>query len=458
MAEKVVLISLGCPKNLVDSEMMLGQLQLSGYELTTNADEADVIVVNTCGFLQAAAQESVDALLAAAERKKGGKCRAVIAAGCMTQRFGAEAAEAMPEVDGFIGVGQVLELPVVVDRALGGERASLLRGPAAGFEGYGLRIRSTPAWTAYVKVSEGCDRKCAFCVIPQIRGPMVSRPMEVIVAEAEALAAEGAGEIILIGQDPNRYGVDLRQGHQLAALVRRLARIEALRWVRLMYLFPDRSLEPLIDLLAEAEAAPRGSARVCRYLDIPFQHAAPEVVRAMNRPGGAESYLDFLARLRAACPEVSVRSTFIVGFPGETERHFAELLAFVREAQLDWAGVFQYSREEGSPAASMPGQVPRRVARERYDRLMRLQQEITAARNARWLGRTFDVLVEEVDGARAVGRHEGQAPEIDGVVTLDLRDLPPAAHPAPGQWVSVRATGVEGYDLVAERSVTPRAC
>jgi ribosomal protein S12 methylthiotransferase len=441
MAEKVALISLGCPKNLVDSEMMLGQLQLSGYELTTNADEADVIVVNTCGFLQAAAQESVDALLEAAQRKKGGKCRAVIAAGCMTQRFGAEAAQAMPEVDGFLGVGQALELPMLVDRALGGARTSLLRGPSAGFEGYGLRLRSTPAWTAYVKVSEGCDRHCAFCVIPQIRGPMVSRPMEAVVAEAEALAAEGTGEIILIGQDPNRYGVDLRQGHQLATLVRRLARIEALRWVRLMYLFPDRSLEPLIDVLAEEQ-------RVCRYLDVPFQHAAPEMVRAINRPGGAESYLEFLGRLRAACPDVSVRSTFIVGFPGETERHFEELLQFVREACLDWAGVFKYSREEGSPAASMPGQVPRRVAQERYDRLMRLQQEITAARNARWLGRAIDVLIEEVDGARATGRHEGQAPEIDGIVTLDLSDLAPAARPAPGQWVPVRVTGVEGYDLV----------
>jgi ribosomal protein S12 methylthiotransferase len=274
---------------------------------------------------------------------------------------------------------------------------------------------------------------------------MVSRPMEAVVAEAEALAAEGAGEIILIGQDPNRYGVDLRQGHQLAALVRRLARIEALRWVRLMYLFPDRSLEPLIDLFAEAGT----TSRVCRYRDIPFQHAAPEIVRAMNRPGGAESYLDFLARLRAACPEVSVRSTFIVGFPGETERHFEELLAFVRGVRLDWAGVFKYSREEGSPAASLPGQVPRRVAQERYDRLMRLQQEITAARNARWLGRTVDVLVENVDGSRAVGRHEGQAPEIDGIVTVDLHDLPPAARPSPGQWVSVRVTGVDGYDLAA---------
>jgi ribosomal protein S12 methylthiotransferase len=480
MPEKVALISLGCPKNLVDSEMMLGQLQSSGYELTADAADADVIVVNTCGFLQAAAQESVDALLAAAARKKAGKCRAVIAAGCMTQRFGADAPEALPEVDGFLGVGQVHELPSVVDRVLGGHRESRLRGPAAGFEGYGLRIRATPNWTAYVKVSEGCDRKCAFCVIPQIRGPMVSRPMEAIVAEAESLAADGTGEIILIGQDPNRYGVDLgrdlvqietnaecgmrnaelgkadlstiphsafripHSASHLAVLLRRLDRIEALRWVRLMYLFPDRSLEPLIDVLAE-------SSRICRYLDIPFQHAAPEIVRAMNRPGGAETYLDFIARVRAACPDVSLRSTFIVGFPGETERHFEELLAFVRAAELDWVGVFQYSREEGAPAAAYRGRVPRRVAQERYDRLMQLQQEITVTRNRRWLGRTLDVLVEEVSETEAIGRHEGQAPEIDGVVRLDVTDFPPSGRPRPGQWLPARIIDIDHYDLIAIR-------
>src|SRR5712691_4841157 len=226
MAEKVALVSLGCPKNPGDSEMMLGELKTSGYGLTTDAADADVIVVNTCGFLGAAAQESVDALLEAAERKKGGKCRAVIAAGCMTQRFGTEAAAALPEVDGFIGVGQVQVLPSVIRQALGGERPVPLQGPSAGFEGYGLRIRSTPAWSAYVKVSEGCDRKCAFCVMPSIRGPMVSRSIETVVAEAEALAADGARELILVGQDPTRYGVDRGQGFEMAALLRRLARLE----------------------------------------------------------------------------------------------------------------------------------------------------------------------------------------------------------------------------------------
>jgi ribosomal protein S12 methylthiotransferase len=445
MREKVALISLGCPKNLVDSEMMLGQLQLNGYELTADVEDADVIVVNTCGFLQAAAQESVDALLSAAERKKGGRCRAVIAAGCMTQRFGAEAAEALPDVDGFVGVGQALELPMIVDSALAGERRSALTGPAAGFEGYGLRIRATPSWTAYVKVSEGCDRKCAFCIIPQIRGPMVSRSMEAIAAEAEALAAAGTREIVLIGQDPNRYGVDRRQGHQLATLLRRLARIEGVRWIRLMYLFPDRSLDPLIEVLAT-------EPRVCPYLDIPFQHAAPEIVRAMNRPGGAATYLDFIARLRAAVPDVSLRSTFIVGFPGETEAHFEELLAFVREARLDWVGVFEYSPEEGTPAAGLAGRVPHRVTRERYHRLMQAQQEITRTQGARFVGRDLEVLVERVDGARAVGRHAGQAPEIDGEVRLDLMGVPDRGRPAPGDFVSARITAAEGYDLEARQS------
>jgi ribosomal protein S12 methylthiotransferase len=457
MAEKVALISLGCPKNLVDSEMMLGHLHLSGYELTTDAADADVIVVNTCGFLGAAAQESVDALLEAAERKKGGKCRAVIAAGCMTQRFGTEAAEALPEIDGFIGVGQVQALPDVVRGALGGDRPTPLQGPSAGFEGYGLRIRSTPRWTAYVKVSEGCDRKCSFCVIPAIRGPMVSRPLPLLVSEARSLAADGAREIILIGQDPTRYGVDLRADRPgLARVLQELGRIEPLRWIRLMYLFPDRATDGLVEAIATVP-------KVCRYVDMPFQHASRSVVRAMNRPGDGEEYLRLLQKLRAACPDIVVRSTFIVGFPGETDSHFEELLEFIRAAELDWAGAFCYSREEGSPAAALPRQVPKRVARERYERLMLLQREITQRRNERWVGRELEVLVEAVEGDTARGRTEGQAPEIDGSVRValgetrsqavegDLRaPVPPVVR--PGDFVRVIAVRADGYDLDAHFS------
>jgi ribosomal protein S12 methylthiotransferase len=442
MAEKVALISLGCPKNLVDSEMMLGQLQTSGYELTADAADADVIVVNTCGFLGSAAKESVEALLEAAERKKGGKCRAVVAAGCMTQRFGTEAAAALPEVDGFIGVGQVQALPEVVRAALNGKRAAPLQGPSAGFEGYGLRIRSTPPWSAYVKVSEGCDRKCAFCVIPNIRGPMVSRPIETIAAEAAALAGQGTRELVLVGQDPTRYGVDRGEGFQLAALLRRLARIETLQWIRLMYLFPDRSADAIIEVMASEE-------RMCRYVDIPFQHASRSVLRRMNRPGSGEEYLAFLDKLRRACPDVSVRSTFISGFPGETESEFEELMQFVQAAQLDWVGVFPYSREEGSPAHGMPGQVPRRVTDARRRELMRLQREISASQRRRWVGQELEVLVERTsaNSRRGVGRSEGQAPEIDGIVRLRVGVRQPSL--VPGEFVRVQVTGSSSYDLDA---------
>ena len=442
MAEKVALISLGCPKNLVDSEMMLGQLQTNGYELTADAADADVIVVNTCGFLGAAAQESMDALLEAVERKKGGKCRAVVAAGCMTQRFGTEAAAALPEVDGFIGVGQIQALPQVVRQALRGERTAPLQGPSAGFEGYGLRIRSTPTWSAYIKVSEGCDRNCAFCVIPSIRGPMVSRPIETVVAEAKALAGEGTKELVLVGQDPTRYGVDRGDGFQMASLMRRLAQIEALRWVRLMYLFPDRSADRLIEVIASEE-------RVCNYFDIPFQHASRAVLRRMNRPGSGEEYLDFLGKLRRACPDVSVRSTFIVGFPGETEGDFEELLRFVEAAPLDWVGVFSYSREEGSPAHGHGEQVPRRLAQARRSKLMRRQRAISAARRQRWLGRDLEVLIERVssDGQRAVGRSQGQAPEINGVIRLSRTARQPRF--VPGHFVRALIRGSSTYDLDA---------
>jgi ribosomal protein S12 methylthiotransferase len=442
MAEKVALISLGCPKNLVDSEMMLGQLQTNGYELTPDAADADVIVVNTCGFLGAAAQESVEALLEAAERKKGGKCRAVIAAGCMTQRFGTEAAASLPEVDGFIGVGQVQALPGVVRAALHGERTAPLQGPSAGFEGYGLRIRSTPSWSAYVKVSEGCDRKCAFCVIPSIRGPMVSRSIEAIAAEAELLAGQGTRELVLVGQDPTRYGVDRGEGFQLAALMRRLARVESLRWVRLMYLFPDRSADAVIEVLATEE-------RVCNYVDIPFQHASRSVLRRMNRPGSGEEYLAFLEKLRRACPDVSVRSTFITGFPGETESEFQELLQFVQAAQLDWVGVFPFSPEEGSPAHDMPDRVPRRAAEARRRELMRRQREISATQRRRWVGRELEVLVERISaaGRRGAGRSEGQAPEIDGIIRLRTGARQPPL--VPGQFVRARVTGSTSYDLDA---------
>ncbi|MCC2672150.1 MAG: Ribosomal protein methylthiotransferase rimO [Armatimonadetes bacterium] len=442
MADKVALINLGCPKNLVDSEVMLGHLRDQGYELTGDMDLADVVVVNTCGFLQDAAQESVNTLLEAAQRKKDGKLRAVVAAGCMTQRYGDDVAAAMPEVDGFLGVGQGHALPDVVRRALAGERPSVLTGPSAGFEGYGLRLQSTPSYTAYLKVSEGCDRKCAFCIIPQIRGDMVSRTLDAIVREAEVLAAQGTREIILIGQDPNRYGVDLPRSagssaHLLPELLARLNQVKDLRWIRVMYLFPDRHVVPILEAIA---ALPK----VCKYVDMPVQHTAPEIVRAMNRPGSGQEYLRILENLRGVCPDVSIRSTYIVGFPGETEAHFEELLDFARAVRFDWGGVFRYSVEEGTTAAEMDGQISRRVSKDRYHRLMELQQSISTERQRRWVGRQVEVLVERVDGSTAVGRTQGQSPEIDGETHLNIEGVPGTR---PGDFVLAEVTGSTEYDL-----------
>lgn len=439
MSEKVALINLGCPKNLVDSEVMLGHLRSQGYELTADIEHADVVVVNTCGFLEASAQESVDTLLAAAERKKQGRLRAVVAAGCMTQRYGEDVADAMPEVDGFLGVGQAHALPEVVRRVLAGERASILSGPSAGFEGYGLRLQATQTHTAYLKISEGCDRKCAFCIIPQIRGEMVSRTIEDLVREARLLAAQGTREIILIGQDPTRYGVDTGGGHLLAELLHRLNDIHELRWVRVMYLFPDRHVAPVLEAVASLP-------KVCKYVDMPFQHASPRLLKAMNRPGGAQDYLQLLAKLREACPDIAVRSTFIVGFPEETEADFAELSSFVEAAELDWVGVFRYSREDGTPAADRDHQVAQRISRKRYDRLMQQQQAISERRLRRWVGHKVEVVVEVVDGQKGVGRTQGQAPEIDGETRLDLRELEGVR---PGDFILAEVTASGPYDLEA---------
>jgi ribosomal protein S12 methylthiotransferase len=441
MPERVALINLGCPKNLVDAEVMLGHLRSEGFELTPDVEAADVVVVNTCGFLEASAQESVDTLLEAARRKTDGTLRAVVAAGCMTQRYGDDVMEAMPEVDGFLGVGQGHHLPGIVRRVLAGERASILRGPAAGFEGYGLRVQATPSHTAYVKVSEGCDRKCAFCIIPQIRGGMESRSIDQIVREVEVLVAQGTREIILIGQDPTRYGVDLpdadgKGGHRLAELLARLNEVRDLRWIRVMYLFPDRHAEPVLEAVAAL-------TKVCKYVDMPLQHASADVLRTMNRPGGSQEYHRLLKKVRDACPEISLRSTFIVGFPGETDAQFEELYRFVDEAELDWVGVFRYSPEDGTPAATR-GQVSRTASKRRHDRLMELQREVSRRRLRRWLGQTVEVLVE--DAAGGTGRIAGQSPEIDGETRLDLTGLP---NTQAGDFVLAEVTGSGHYDLEA---------
>jgi ribosomal protein S12 methylthiotransferase len=439
MPERVALINLGCPKNLVDSEVMLGQLRAQGYELSTDLDTADVVVVNTCGFLEASTQESIDTLLRMARRKRRGRLRAVVAAGCMTQRYGGEIMSAMPEVDGFLGVGQAQALPDVVRKVLSGERTSALSGPSAGFEGYGLRFQSTASHTAYLKISEGCDRHCSFCIIPAIRGPMVSQPIEQLVAQARSLVSAGTRELILIGQDPSRFGLDQGAGHQLPQLLEELDALPHLRWIRLMYLFPDRHAKDVIDAIARLP-------KVCKYLDMPLQHADAAVLRGMNRPPWAQESLGLMRNLREACPDASIRSTFIVGFPGESAESFDGLLGFLREAELDWVGAFRFSREAGTAGAELLEQVPARVRQRRYDRLMTLQQRITRKRLNRRVGRHAEVVIERILGDQGIGRTSGQAPEIDGETHVDLAALP---ETRPGDFVLAEITGAGDYDLQA---------
>jgi ribosomal protein S12 methylthiotransferase len=438
MAIKVGLISLGCPKNTVDSETMLGRLHAAGMEVCANEEEADVLIVNTCGFKTDAAQESVQTLLESSEWKKKGAGRAVVAAGCLVQRYGKDLATELPDVDAFVGVGQYDGIAEQVQAILNQPAAPQLLqiGPPRAIpHAQGPRVRSTPPWTAYVRISDGCDYRCSFCTIPGIRGDHFSRPIEDLVRETETLAAEGVKEIVLVAQDSMRYGWDIYRTLALPKLLRALAKVDGIEWIRIMYAYPATVTDTVIAAMAE-------EPKVCKYLDIPLQHADRGVLKAMNRPGDGDKYLRILERFRAACPGISVRSTFIVGHPGETPEAFRALKTFLKSADLDRVGVFTYCREDGTPSADMPGQVPSRVAQARRDELMRWQAGISRRKNQRHVGETLNVLVEsEPAPGRYVGRSYRDAPEIDGSVAFT------GAGARRGDIIPVRITGSDVYDL-----------
>lgn len=438
MAVKVGLISLGCPKNTVDSETMLGQLQAAGMEICADEEQADVLIVNTCGFKEDAAQESVDALLRTTEWKKRADGRAVIAAGCLVQRYGADLANELPGVDAFIGVGQYEDLARQVQNILtGAPTQPLLQiGPPRPIpHRQAPRVRSTPPWTAYVRISDGCDYRCAFCTIPSIRGDHASRPVEAIVEEVRALAGEGTVEIVLVAQDSMRYGWDLYGTLALPRLLRELATVDRIRWIRVMYAFPATVTDGVIQVIAS-------EPKVCKYLDIPLQHADRGVLKAMNRPGDGDKYLRIIERFRNACPGIAIRSTFIVGHPGETLEAFHALKRFLATAELDRVGVFSFCREDGTPAAALPGQVPHRVAEQRREELMKWQAGISRRRNRALIGSALDVLVEGQTAQGAYcGRTYRDAPEIDGTVEFRGGDI------ALGSIVSVRITDASVHDL-----------
>jgi ribosomal protein S12 methylthiotransferase len=444
---KVGFVSLGCPKNLVDSEVMMGILTRAGYEITPRAGDADVLVVNTCSFIAPAQQESVQSILEMAEYKKFGRAQKLIVAGCMVERYRDEIREQIPEVDAVIGTGEVDKILAACEGQLlpaGSDGAAL---PSYLYHDMTPRILATPRHTAYIKINEGCDHPCTFCVIPQLRGKFRSRRFESVMREAENLAAAGVREISLIGQDTTFYGEDLGLRDTLPILLERLAQIEDLNWIRFLYCYPNRITPRLLDTIA-------AHPRLVKYLDVPLQHASRSVLARMKRGSSGDAFLKMLERARKAIPGVSIRTSFIVGFPGETEKDFRELCDFVRAAEFDWMGVFAYSDEDTSKSFALENKVDETTIARRRDTLMAIQKKISARKLGKRVGRRMQAMLEGPSKDTDLvweARLEGMAPEIDGKVYItefvgvnDAADLP-----APGTLATIEITEANDYDLIA---------
>ena len=436
---RVHLVTLGCPKNQVDSEVMLGVLARRGHEMVLDPDAADVLVVNTCAFIGPAKEESIDAILDLAAVKAARAGRRLVVSGCLAQRYADDLQQALPEVDVFVGTGDLLRIADAVEAPLA-DAPVVYRGAQHVLPPHGVaaRVRTGAWWTAYLKVSEGCDHACSFCIIPKIRGRHESRSMDDLVAEAASLAAEGAVELSLIAQDLTAYGRDLPGDASLARLLRALAvRVPDVRWPRLLYAYPSSVTDELLEVMADEPA-------VCPYLDMPLQHISDRMLRTMRRERSGAAIRRLIARIRRAVPEIALRTSFIVGFPGETDADVRELCDFLEEADFDHVGVFRYSQEENTPAAAFPEQLSEAVKTERWERVMTAQARIASRRAAAHRGRTVEVLVEGRDArGRLIGRTRGQAPEIDGRTYLHGRA-------AAGDLVQARIVGTETYDLVGD--------
>jgi len=442
MPERVHLVSLGCPKNRVDSEIMVGQLVQGGFELVDSPEQADVIVVNTCSFIQPATEESIETVLQMAGYKDTGHCRKLVVTGCMVQRFGRALEDELPEVDHFLGTGEYHRISEVLAARQGTALRSYVDTPMYIHDELAPRMASWKSHSAYLKISEGCDHRCAFCIIPQLRGKMRSRGISSLVTEARSLAEQGVVELNLVSQDSTAYGRDLRDGADLGGLLRSLAKVDGIEWIRLHYAYPIGLPESLLRAIAD-------EPRVCSYLDMPLQHASGDMLRAMRRGvtrAGQERILD---RVRRFVPDVAIRTTFIVGFPGETDADFAELMDFVAAQRFDRVGVFTYCQEEGTPAATLPGQLPEEIKRERQRRLMELQAGISRSHLEAQVGQTLRILVDgpaDEHPEVLAGRTATQAPEVDGVVFID--GPPPELR--PGDFAQVRITQAAEHDLVGQ--------
>ena len=445
---KIGVVSLGCPKNLVDSEIMLGLIHEENFEITNDPSEAEIIIVNTCGFIESAKEESINTILQMAEYKKSGSCKYIIVTGCLSQRYAEELFNELPEADAIAGVEVYDEIGSIIKRVMNGERFIMLERSKPDViytskETFLPRILTTPSYTAYLKIAEGCDNCCSYCAIPKIRGPYRSKQMEQVLKEAKALADNGVKELIVVAQDTTRYGEDLPGGKLLLAdLLKELNKIESLKWIRVMYCYPNNFTDELIETFASLD-------KVCKYVDLPLQHASNRLLASMNRYDTREEVETLLAKLRKRIPGIVIRTTFIVGFPGETDADFEELKEFVEQQRFENAGVFAYSQEEGTVAGAMPNQIPDEIKQERYHELMALQAQISEEIHKDTEGQTLEVLVEgiEEDGSGLhYGRSYREAPDIDGLVFIEN-----PGDIKPGCFVKVNILQGFTYESVGER-------
>lgn len=435
--KSLYMMTLGCPKNRVDSEVMLGTLMHKGYQLVQDPAQAEVIVVNTCAFIGPAKQESVDSILEMAEMKKAGKCSTLVVTGCLSQRYGAELAQEMPEVDHFLGTSAYVQIGDIL--AAEAAPRQVIPDPDYIHDAATPKVNSSPSYTAYLKISEGCDNACAFCIIPTLRGGQRSRPVKDIVAEAQRLADQGVAELNLVAQDLTAYGHDLPGKPKLHELLKALCQVDV-RWIRLHYAYPRVFPDELIEVMAT-------EPKVAKYLDMPLQHASDKLLRAMKRGRDSKFLVELLAKLRARVPGLVMRTSMIVGLPGETEEDFELLKEFVKAQRFERLGVFQYSDEEGTAAYDMADKVPQKVIERRWREIMAIQKRINREQNKKLIGTRLEVLVQgpsEESEHLLVGRHEGQAPEIDGLVYIN------DGLAYPGEFVTVEVTEAHDYDLVAK--------
>lgn len=435
---KIGMISLGCPKNQVDGEMILKKLSENGFDIVQKIEDADAMIVNTCGFIEDAKKEAIEAILEIAEYKNAGLISAIIVTGCLAERYQDEIIKEMPEVDAVVGIGANSDIVKICQKALCGIKTSIYPDKCY-LPLDDERTVSTPPHWAYLKLSDGCDNKCSYCAIPGIRGGYRERSIESILKEANALVENGVKELILIAQDTTKYGISLYGEYRLAFLLKELAKMDKLEWIRLFYCYPDKVTDELIDVIANEK-------KVCSYIDMPLQHCNEEILKAMNRSGSYESLKALIHKMKERIPDLSLRTTFMVGFPGETDAQFEELCEFVKEMKFDKMGCFKYSPEEDTPAFDFPDQIDEAVKERRADVIMDIQYSVTENANKAKIGRVYKAVVDYKDGENYIGRSYLDSPEIDsGIIIHSDKEI------AVGSFINVKITDYNGYDLIGEK-------